>query len=294
MRYNRQNGTGAPLEVGGGGGRRGGLGGMGRGGARKRLRSASANGTRLAPPACSELPERTRMGTRIPQRWLCGLGRHAPRRHRTDPAAKDIRLISVRWPAPKCRNRLQRCLVQIGGAPTTQAAHPDPLRALGAHTGRSRHMGFWGGVVGTDRHDGGQPLRTPSAAPALGWAPWVGVRPPMHTDLPGKQNRPFRAPRANSPCRIALYPGGHRYGPHRGVRRDPGVYSRLIRVVSTRQTTQSCIDPAFWAEPFWRGPGAGPRRRKVLRPDRQIKQVSADVARSPPARYRLVSRTQCE
>ena len=25
----------------------------------------------------------------------------------------------------------------------------------------------------------------------------------MHTDLPGSQNRPFRAPRANSPCRIA-------------------------------------------------------------------------------------------
>ena len=184
-------------------------------------------------------------------------------------------------------------MVQIGGAPTTQHRRSTQTR-LGLSALTPADRGTLGFGEGTDRHDGGQPLRTPSAAPALGWAPWVGVRPPMHTDLPGKQNRPFRAPRANSPCRIALYPGGHRYGPHRGVRRDPGVYSRLIRVVSTRQTTQSCIDPAFWAEPFWRGPGAGPRRRKVLRPDRQIKQVSADVARSPPARYRLVSRTQCE
>ena len=49
--------------------------------------------------------------------------------------------------------------------------------------------GFGEGVVGSDRHSGGQPLRTPSAAPALGRAPWVGVHPPMHTDLPGKRKK---------------------------------------------------------------------------------------------------------
>ena len=41
-------------------------------GARKRLRSGSMNDTRLVhsyfiPPACSELPERARVGTKIPQ-----------------------------------------------------------------------------------------------------------------------------------------------------------------------------------------------------------------------------------
>jgi hypothetical protein len=28
---------------------------------------------------------------------------------------------------------------------SAQAVHPDSLRALGAHTGRSRHIGFWRG-----------------------------------------------------------------------------------------------------------------------------------------------------
>jgi hypothetical protein len=37
-------------------------------GARKALRSGSANDTRLAPPACSELPERARMDTSFPAR----------------------------------------------------------------------------------------------------------------------------------------------------------------------------------------------------------------------------------
>ena len=97
---------------------------------------------------------------------------------------------------------------------SAQAVHPDSLRALGAHTGRSRHIGFWRGHRPPATMEVSQPLRTPSAAPALGWAPWVWVRPPMHTDLQRKQDRPFRAPRANFPCRIALYPGGRLSGPH--------------------------------------------------------------------------------
>jgi hypothetical protein len=97
-------------------------------------------------------------------------------------AALSGRTFDVRPPAPdridagpkRCRNRLPRGLVQIGGAPTTQTAHPDSLRALGAHTGRSRHIGFWRGVVGTTRHDGGQPLRTPSEAERRP-STWVGA-----------------------------------------------------------------------------------------------------------------------
>ena len=61
-----------------------------------------------------------------------------------------------------------------------------------------RIWGFWEGGGKQRLRTGSWPLRAPSAAPALGWAPWVGVRPPMHTDLPRKQNWPFRAPRANS------------------------------------------------------------------------------------------------
>ena len=119
----------------------------------------------------------------------------------------------VRCRAQKCRNRLPSCLVQIGGAPTTQHRRSTQTR-LGLSALTPADRGTLGFGEGTDRHDGGQPLRTPSAAPALGWAPWVGVRPPMHTDMQGKQNRPFRAPRANFPCRIALYPGGRLSGPH--------------------------------------------------------------------------------
>jgi hypothetical protein len=63
----------------------------------------------------------------------------------------------------------------------------------------------------------------------------------MHTDLPRKQNWPFRAPRANFPCRIALYVrAGTGLGlTDRVVRRDPGVHSRLIRAVSTRRAVFS-------------------------------------------------------
>ena len=52
-------------------------------GARKGRRSGSANYTRLAPPACSEPPERVRIDTGPAQRQLCDPGGHVPRRHRT-------------------------------------------------------------------------------------------------------------------------------------------------------------------------------------------------------------------
>jgi hypothetical protein len=110
------------------------------------------------------------------------------------------------WP-PKGRNRLPRSLVQIGGDSATQAAHPDSPRALGAHTGRLRHMGFWGGGGQRPTLWRSAKLRTPSAAPALGWATCVGVRSPMHTDLPGNQNLSLSDRREQTfPCRIT-YPG---------------------------------------------------------------------------------------
>ena len=92
-------------------------------------------------------------------------------------------------------------------------------------------------------------------------------------------NRPSSAPRAYSPCRIALYPGRAPFWPPRGARRDPGGRFRLIRAVSTRRATQSCIDPASWAGPCWRLPdGRARSTREVLRPDRDL----ATEARSPP------------
>ena len=59
-------------------------------------------------------------------------------------------------------------------------------------------------MVGSDHPTGRSALRTPSASTALGWAPWAGVRLPMHMNLPGNQNRSFqqrreRTPRARSP-----------------------------------------------------------------------------------------------
>ena len=140
--------------------------------------------------------------------------------------------------------------------------------------------GFGEGVVGSDHPTGRSALRTPSASTALGWAPWAGVRLPMHTNLPGNQNRSFSTPRAHSPCKIALYPGHAPFWVRRGARRNLGVRFRLIRAVSTRRTTQSCIDPASWTEPCWRLPrmAARARTREVLRPTR----VPVDEARSPP------------
>ena len=60
--------------------------------------------------------------------------------------------------------------------------------------------------------------------------------PPMHIDLPGIQNRPFRAQRAyTSPRRITLYPRRAPFWDPRGARRNLGVRFRLIRAVATRR-----------------------------------------------------------
>ena len=58
-------------------------------------------------------------------------------------------------------------------------------------------------------------------------------------------NRPSSAPRAYSPCRIALYPGRAPFWPPRGARRNLRMRYRLIRAVAKRRAHQSCIDTAF-------------------------------------------------
>ena len=109
------------------------------------------------------------------------------------------------WP-PKGRNRLPRSLVQIGGDSATQAAHPDSPRALGAHTGRLRHMGFWGrrGWSATDTLEVSQIAhaeRRPST--------WVGdlcrgAVSDAHGPAGKPEPQPFRAPRANFPVQDHL------------------------------------------------------------------------------------------
>jgi hypothetical protein len=84
----------------------------------------------------------------------------------------------------------------------------------------------------------------------------------MPTHVPRRQNRSSRAPRAHSQCWIALNPWRAPFWPPRCARRNLRMCFRLIRPVSTRRATQSCIDPAFWAEPFWR-PGASHARSKA-------------------------------
>ena len=149
--------------------------------------------------------------------------------------------------------------------------------------------GFGEGEVDSDHPTGRSALRTPSVSTALGWGPWAEVRLPMHTNLPGSQNPPFRASRAHSSCKIAPYPGRALFWPPRGARWNLGVRFRLIRAVSTRRTTQSCIDPAFWAEQCWAvgasRMAARARTREVLRPDRPLKAN----ARSPPGQMACLS-----
>ena len=143
--------------------------------------------------------------------------------------------------------------------------------------------GFGEGVVGSDHPTGRSALRTPSVSTALGWAHWAEVRLPMHTNLPGNQNRSFSTPRAHSPCKIALYPGHAPFWARRRARRNLGVRFRLIRAVSTRRARQSCTDPRSGAEPcaaLWEGrarsnargapAGSGPRCRGAVPADPDV------------------------
>ena len=64
---------------------------------------------------------------------------------RRGPTGYRILQQEIRWRVEKCRNRLPRGLVQVGDALAAREAQPDSPRAPGSHTGRLRHVGFWGG-----------------------------------------------------------------------------------------------------------------------------------------------------
>ena len=96
-------------------------------------------------------------------------------------------------------------------------------------------------------------------------------------------NRPSSAPRAYSPCRIALYPGRAPFWPPRGARRNLRMRYRLIRAVAKRRAHQSCIDRygvlgrTVFAPPGW--PRA--RRRKEGAPTRSPTQGQRAVPSGP-------------
>ena len=86
--------------------------------------------TRLAPGACSEVPERPRIDATISQRQPCGPGTaHRPGRHRT-------RLRAARWWPPRRGSRLPATLAPDGDASRTQQSHPSATATLGTRTAR--------------------------------------------------------------------------------------------------------------------------------------------------------------
>ena len=143
----------------------------------------------------------------------------------------------IRWRPQKCDFRLPAPLVQISDALSTREAQPDSPRAPGSHTGRLRHVWFW-------RGGGRQRPSSRKVGVAHAERPpstWVGAlsngAASDAPDLPGNLNRPFRAPRAHSPGRIALYPGHAPFWARRRARWNLGVRFRLIWAVSTRRAT---------------------------------------------------------
>ena len=164
---------------------------------------------------------------------------------RRGPIGDRILQKEIRWRAPKCDYHLPATLVQIGDALATREAHPDSSKAPGSQTDRLRQVWFWRGggkqrpsywKVGV-----GHSERRPST--------WVGaLSRAMASDVPGSAGKPEQVlQRAESVLPVQNRPisGRAPFWPTQGARRNLGVCVRLIRAVSTRRTTQSCIDPAF-------------------------------------------------
>jgi hypothetical protein len=163
-------------------------------GARKRLRSGSANDTRLAPPACSEPVERARIDIRIPQGQLSGLGRHVPRRDRILPK-------EVRWRGSKCVSRVLAPLVPDGAAPRTQESHPSTLDGLGTHNERfNLRFPLDATPLGGNHLTSGLGTATTCAPSVSGVTGWV---------LAARRAPPNARARTGSICvRVALRRGG--------------------------------------------------------------------------------------
>ena len=114
--------------------------------------------TRLAPGACSEVPERPRIDATISQRQPCGPGTaHRPGRHRT-------RLRAARWWPPRRGCRAPATLAPDSDASRTQQSHPSATATLGTRTAR----------------------------PCAGW--WLVTTPLLEPTCPTSARRSSRAP----------------------------------------------------------------------------------------------------
>ena len=120
--------------------------------------------------------------------------------------------------------------------------------------------------------------------------------PPMRCGPAGKSGTGLhnQSAGANFSVQNHLYPGARGRAPFsapRVARRNLRMCFRLIRAVSTRRATQSCIDPAFLAKPCWRLRGWP----CALKDERCSDQIESRGTRCDPRRLdRLVSRTQSE
>jgi len=111
-----------------------------------------------------------------------------------------------------------------------------------------------------------------------------GVASDAHGSTGKPEPRGLSERREQTLCtETVLGPDLHRYRPHRGVRRDPGVHSRLIRAVSTRGKLPTSRVPisAFWAYGTIFG---APARR----PGMAMRALAR--AKGAPARSRVTTR----
>ena len=114
--------------------------------------------TRLAPGACSEVPERPGIDATISQRQPCGPGTaHRPGRHRT-------RLRAARWRPPKRGARVPATSAPDGDAPRTHENDPRATATLGSRAAR----------------------------PCAGW--WLATTPRLEPTCPTSVRRSSRAP----------------------------------------------------------------------------------------------------
>ena len=167
--------------------------------------------TRLAPGACSEVPERPRIDATISQRQPCGPGTaHRPGRHRT-------RLRAARWWPPRRGSRLPATLAPDGDASRSQQSDPSATATLGSRTVRPCAE-WW--LVTTPPHSSQvshqRATLKPSTLGESGWASRVARASQMHTKCPGTRFGHFGAARETSPGRIATPRGKRRPMAHGG------------------------------------------------------------------------------
>ena len=141
--------------------------------------------TRLAPRACSEVPERARMVTTISQRWPCRLGRHVPPAG-TDPRCGRRVAASETWCSrPRDIGTRRRCPTHSGARPTRQ----DHAR-LARRSTLSRVVAGYHPPTRTYVYHQRATLK-PSALGESGWASCVARASQICTNPPGRRLRHF-------------------------------------------------------------------------------------------------------